>query len=413
MTEHDIDDTSSSARSGPRLARRGGLALLFMTLLVPLGCSSGAAPTDDPPPAPAHSAPSESRSAAEAAALALTFIHAQPGGATKTISREHVENDPQTKNPLLFIFTFADGGFAIVSAQKQQVAILGYSVADPFDLDKFEAGVAPPGLIGLLDEHARVAHELDIKTLDPRAFDPESGKLTPQALPPGEDPCPGDDCPPRPPSNCQNSTTERTVRASANWDQNCGDMGPGWNAYAPLATGGPCGRALTGCVATATGIVMKWHGRGNGYNFASMSDSVSTWEAARLLREVGNRVGMDYGATGSTSHVEEVDNALQSFGYNATLVGFSLSAVRTEINAGRPLVMRGASECSFLFVSWSCDGHVWVVDGYKDVYLCGMGYYTYLRINWGWGGGSNGYYNFNALSPYNYDKKLVIGIRPR
>jgi hypothetical protein len=95
------------------------------------------------------------------------------------------------------------------------------------------------------------------------------------------------------------------------WDQGCG-----YNAWCPADVNGPCGRAFTGCVATAQGQIMKYwnyppQGRGSHtytsrygdltvdfsqaqYNWDEMHASLPGDEVAKLLYHVGVSVEMNY-----------------------------------------------------------------------------------------------------------------------
>lgn len=89
---------------------------------------------------------------------------------------------------------------------------------------------------------------------------------------------------------------------SANWNQGCF-----YNANLPAVTsGGACGRAWTGCLATAMGQILKHyqypsaHANGSKYDFAKMPDRVTSAnpDVAKLMRDLGVSVGMNWGGHG-------------------------------------------------------------------------------------------------------------------
>lgn len=193
--------------------------------------------------------------------------------------------------------------------------------------------------------------------------------------------------------------------------------------------------APTGCVATATGQVMKywaWPPAGDGshtsnpsaptdcattgntygtytvdyaartYDWSIMPNKVwgaasglvppSTFEVAKLLRDVGNAVDMQYAPGGSGAYTSWVPEALKShfryansttFRYKSSYPGTWIADLKTELDAGRPLVYSGAAPDG-------TGGHAFVLDGYDAS--------GNFHINWGWDGWLDGYYNVDALT---------------
>ena len=132
----------------------------------------------------------------------------------------------------------------------------------------------------------------------------------------------------------------------------------------------------------------------------------------------GVSVSMDYCASGSGAYTGNVATALKNyFDYDASTRYVNRSNYRLaqwnqlvydELSQSRVVVYSGQS---------SGGGHAFVIDGYdKD---------DYFHVNWGWGGGSNGYFLLSILDPgsssgigassstdgYSYDQGAVIGIR--
>lgn len=122
-----------------------------------------------------------------------------------------------------------------------------------------------------------------------------------------------------------------------------------------------------------------------------------------LLREIGERVEMDYSVNGSFAWSSDVPDVYNSFGYTCSSYGnYSLDATLSSLSMGYPVYIRAerANDDS---------GHAWVVDGSKytdkttttyEVYpdghrVVGMIEHDeiwYLHFNYGYGPTYNGYY---------------------
>lgn len=219
-----------------------------------------------------------------------------------------------------------------------------------------------------------------------------------------------------------------------------------WDQYEPYNNNCPDG-SLTGCVATVMAQLMKyweWPAKGVGshqythatygpisanfgnttYDWDNMVDEVS-WDGpevqqravATLMYHCGVSVDMDYSPDGSAAFSEDVAGALSTyFDYNSNDIQWKtvadlgttawLTLLKTELNAGRPMLYRGQSDGG---------GHAFICDGYDPN--------DYLHFNWGWSGFCDGYYAFGALDPgaggsgsgagsYNEKNSAVVGIHP-
>lgn len=198
------------------------------------------------------------------------------------------------------------------------------------------------------------------------------------------------------------------------------------------------GHALTGCGATVMGQVIrywKYPTTGTGshsyscgsygtlsadfgnttYDYDNMPNTLNDNSApekinavATLLYHCGVAVNMNYGPTASWSNSNNIVSALKTYfgypntvqylersGYNSTVW---TNKVKNELNEYAPLFYGG---------SGSQGGHVFVCDGYRDD--------DYFHINWGFGGGYNGYFTLDALNPGPYSfsssQAIIIGIR--
>ncbi len=238
-------------------------------------------------------------------------------------------------------------------------------------------------------------------------------------------------------------TTAVSPLLTTTWGQ-----GTYYDAYCPYDAS--YGRnSFTGCVATAMAQVMKywsWPTMGTGthsyvtghygtpltvnfgattYYWSLMPNSLTGSNAyvANLMFNVGVSVDMDYrgGGIGSAAHVITaltppgiypncVEYALKTyFNYSSSLHGEQrvfyteptwISMLKSELDASRPIIYAGHN---------SSAGHCFVLDGYDAS--------NNFHINWGWDGGSNGYFGINALNPagmsgFTSGQQAVLGVRP-
>jgi len=225
------------------------------------------------------------------------------------------------------------------------------------------------------------------------------------------------------------------------------DQGAPYNNMSPVVNNR---RSYTGCVATATSQIMKYHNhpaQGSGrsdayrttthrinipsidfsstnYDWENMQDRYSQSTAstpqnnavATLMYHVGVSVRMDYSPNGSGALSSRVPMALVTyFGYDRSIQHLyrqyyddaAWEAVLMEqINAGMPIYYDGYNES---------DGHAFVLDGYD-----GEGKF---HFNWGWSGLYDGYFVTSALNPgtdgagagsgvFNEDQTVIINIKP-
>lgn len=228
------------------------------------------------------------------------------------------------------------------------------------------------------------------------------------------------------------------------------DQGTYYNNLCPVIGGQRC---PTGCVATATAQVMKYHNwptTGSGshsytnyfgtlsadfgattYDWNQMPDELTASSTAaqkeavaQLMYHIGVAVEMIYGTNGSAASGASYglydvcsENALkQYFGYSNNVRSLSRSAysqaewvdiIEHEIDSLRPVIYSGNSISS---------GHEFCVDGYDS--------HDRLHINWGWGGLADGYFFCDVLNPmtsgtggnneneYNMFQTAIVGIEP-
>jgi len=183
------------------------------------------------------------------------------------------------------------------------------------------------------------------------------------------------------------------------------------------------GRAWAGCVATATGQVMKYWEHPNTYTWSAMPLTSGSSETSALLAEIGDEVNMDYDCNSSSASTSAARNALvNDFDYSssAAYVVADGTTIVLQIDNEWPVIMRG---------SGSGGGHAWVCDGYRrnrhiQIHNPGTPYEYetsfitdfYLYMNWGWGGYCDGWFLYNLYNPngsnYSSNTYIIKNIHP-
>lgn len=301
-----------------------------------------------------------------------------------------------------YVFNF-NQGFVIVSADDRLVSILGYS-----DNGEFDENRIPENMKWWLDSYCNEI-ETYLKST------PAQTNVVIPAL----------------------RTAYRQPIApllKTTWDQ-----GAPYNDNCPVDKYAGNQRSATGCVATATAQLMKFHEwpqkptgsnggvtfEGTTYDWRNMIDSYLPGQynarqavaVATLMRQVGASVNMQYSAYASGAYDSSVPVALTTYfdySYGIRMVWKDYTAqtewnniIYNELAAGRPVYYSGSSNEG---------GHAFVCDGYSQN--------EYFHFNWGWGGYEDGYYVLSALNPaqggagsyeggYNYHQTIMTGIVPR
>lgn len=223
------------------------------------------------------------------------------------------------------------------------------------------------------------------------------------------------------------AATAKVSLPTAEWNQ-----GDPYNKMCPLIGGQ---RTLTGCVATAQSIIMKYHnhptratGGVSSYDGVTISYDNYKWEnmlsqynkgysqtqadaVATLMFHCGANVEMDYGTEASGAVTALCAQSLiKNFGYDKQTRYIQKSRynwdewkelLNNELNDRRPVLYSGRSRSG---------GHAFVCDGSTS-----DGAY---HINWGWGGYLNGNFLLTTLDAegdhngYSDDQGMTIGIQP-
>ena len=229
-----------------------------------------------------------------------------------------------------------------------------------------------------------------------------------------------------------------------------------WNQDEPYNSQIPY-KVYTGCVATATAQIMKFHqhpNKGTGfipayqtkdpsnnaiYNIPQIDLNQYEYDWANMLNEyynsptpnytneqakavgllmyhIGASAQMKYGVKASGTSSRKALKALYTYYDYDKSVDYIIrgqyylgdfneipisdeewnSIIIKELNEGRPIYYSGSTE--------NRSGHAFVCDGYDSNGL--------LHFNFGWGGYQDGYYNSNAPLQYKYGQSIGINIKP-
>lgn len=324
-----------------------------------------------------------------------------------------------SEDAAFYVFNNTSGpGFVIVSGDDAVAPVLGYSFENNFP----EGRPLPPNLSAWLEGTAKGIIALRKSGAEPseavRAAWKTSGPGTPVK-----------------------------VLETALWDQS-----DPYNRLCPEVNGA---LSLTGCTATALAIVMryhKWPERGTGIlpgyttvSYGALVDEVKLGHAydwdnmsmryhddqgqplfneaeaeavAVLMRDCGVLMKSDFTAEGTGAYTNDILVPLvENMGYSSSLQYVFkdryepeawTDLMKSEIDGGRPILYGGYT------TDWA--GHSFVLDGYDSE--------GFFRVNWGWGGMSNGYFDIDVLDPYeqgaggadagfSVGQDAIIGIEPR
>lgn len=312
----------------------------------------------------------------EAAAVASRFLNSTPTQQQAKSGVRLVRKHDAVKDETVPYYVYnadSNNGFVIISGDDRARCILGYSDKGSFDFNNL-----PPQLADILNRYVE-----QLKAMPDDAPAHSSWGAKAQAK----------------------SSGEGVLLETANWGQ-----GAPYNSLCPVIDGE---RALTGCVATAMAIVMKYHNWPAEYDWDAMpmTKPDSPIESlSKLMADAGEAVFMKYGTDASCAYMGFVGRRLQQkFKYSpdfqyirsANLLNEEwTSMLKGNLDNNEPVIYSGTSESV---------SHAFIIDGYKD---------DDFHVNWGWDGACNGYFALDALNlvpnalGYSSNANMVINIAP-
>lgn len=148
-------------------------------------------------------------------------------------------------------------------------------------------------------------------------------------------------------------------------------------------------------------------------NYASSNEGVEA--VSELLYHVGVSLNMVYGYHGSGAKIAN-DNVFKGFRKHFRMSEIEVvkksdyesdedgwyALITDDVKAGRPIILSGSQK--------NVGGHAYIIDGLQE----NTGY---VHVNWGWGGAANGYYDLKTLiidGRYSFTEDLIafINITP-
>ena len=329
--------------------------------------------------------------------------------------------------PAFYVFNNPQGGWMIISGEDSGRAILAWS-----DEGSFDPYNLPDNTEAWLEEYANQINWAREHNLKPSEA---SAKEWADLLE----------------GHIRKAMPVKVLDNIATWGQ-----GSPYNQVCPRIDGTSVSytwgtRTKTGCVATATAIVMRHFchpasGTGSigGYGSyvkdispspsapnVNLADHSYDWDnmplaepssdiqkaaVAKLMFHIGLAVEMEYGTSASSSYQRKIQDALVNhFDYDPSMHMYSrvefnqsswLGLFKSELDENRPVIVAGRK-------SDGNGGHEFVATGYDSD--------DNIQINWGWDGSRNGYFALTYFkttavdasgSDYRYQQTLLIGIKP-
>lgn len=376
--------------------------LTFLALALAVSCSKfeeDAAPVDPKQPA----AWSPTRSYDEALSLAQQSIALVDKGKTRSARSRRIVSRrgqcvtmPTTRggqsltDTLMYVFNFEDNdGFSVIAANRAVDPVLAvtekgnYTYGEPTGVENFDfyMDLMAQGLSGM-------SKPIKIDTLH---------------------------------------TMPMFKTVEVNESRSCDPLVPvNWGQESPY--GDYCSNGISGCAATAIAQIMAFYrfpslimttytdaphaGETIALDWTSMISYPYGYQVPALMREIGQRVGMDYSNPNSSgANPNKVANCMRSFGYACSeFANYNISTIRDNLDNWQPVYVIGYS---------TLGGHAWVADGYEYSRI-GTQYYEWrlvdndepgliphyeyvltsstvqttnlVHYNWGWDGWCDGYF---------------------
>lgn len=356
----------------------------------------------------------------QAQSLAVDFFKtsAQTRGASPRLQLVWNGEETGTRasgEPAFYVFDRTDQeGFVIVSGEDVTLPVLAYSFEN-----KFKAEDMPVNLKEWLAELRRQINDVRKKNVTTSAKTAQYWTNVSASI----------------------GTVEKKL-ATAKWDQ----VNP-YNKYCPYINSQ---RAVTGCVATALAIVMRYHqwpdkgigtlpdysyeyrnvkrtqpghSLGHAYNWNNMplTPYKGDWttqeldNVARLIFDCGVMSKAAYSPESTGAITKEAVQGLlyyMSYGKGARFLQREwysdtewIRMLKQEIATNGPILYNGRTSDN--------EGHLFVLDGYTNK--------EYFSVNWGWSGSCDGYYLISALNPatpgtgggyeFNYYQSAVFNLK--
>ena len=355
---------------------------------------------------------------------------------------ENLETIADEEEDLFHVINYQDGnGWAIISADKRTIPVLAYSEDGTFETKNVLGGVEQ--WIDFAKKEIRLAKkqnkpEPEIEAMwkrmemkDKEKEDSKNGRVNGTSDYSATcnsylTPCPA----------AYTRQSARMTHDLSRWGQ-----GAGYNFFMLPRDCGDCDRMNTGCGPVAIAQIMRYYRKGFGLNYtddfmpmwvSNVCDGLSNGErqvATLMFRIFANTNTYPMLNCNTFTDPFSIKDAFAAAGYSnpGKLYDFrsNLQKINNSLLSGNPMIIMGTT-CSTCF----SPSHIWVLDGYRrNTYFdldCSNNYpycreysYTYYHLNWGWRGGSNGWYGINNFRTrdngnvlYNDWLRVHMDIRP-
>ncbi len=298
--------------------------------------------------------------------------------------------------PEYFIFSDAQGGYVIAAGDDTVPSILGYSTTGSFQTEEM-----PENLRGWLDMWVDIVN----------------GERNRGAAPY--------------PQVARVSKGSSKLLKTALWNQ-----GDPFNRHCIIMEEE---RAVTGCTATAAGILMryhKWPEKGNGvipsymcnyhdktytipsielghpYDWNNMPltagggwNSTQIEEVSTLLNELGVMLQSDYSPGATSAYPSDVGAVLSKFMDYDKSYKWVIKRFYPDENEWIALLKDCIDNVGPVFYGGQAPrgGHAFILDGYDAN--------DFFHINWGWGGWGNGYFVMPEFREYTGSQEALVGLK--
>ena len=315
-----------------------------------------------------------------------------------------------TGSTAFYVINYEGGGFMILSADKRVDPVLAYSETSTFPMNDPKG--LPDGLVDWMTETKAYIQDVRMKN-EPLTEEMkmvwESSSI--QAMLEA-------------PNNHRNSDNPRLEQHQINECELINPLlntvwhgGLGYNNLAPMmgCSEYSNGRAPAGCVAVAMAQVMKYYQYPHSYNWSAMPDRAPSMETAKLMRDIGDAIHMNYNCSGSSAYCNVAALAfIYAFHYpSVKYARYDPDLVKRDLRARRPVILNGGENINGHY----SNGHAWVCDGYQKIIIRWEHIIEFLHMNWGWSDYEpNGWYSLYTWRPgryiQDYNPTMIYEIMP-
>lgn len=336
----------------------------------------------------------DSRKAAESF---FGSISTTRSGATELVASPTVRTASVCTDQLYYIYNNSNGGFVIIAGDDCVQPVIGYATDRTLDPNNFPENLR--SWLGMWENMIVECRKTGEK-------DPEAAESWTRLLSG---------------SSVKQMASDELLLETAEWNQ-----GAPYNLHCPVIGGSA---APTGCTATATAIIMRYHEwpdagvgtvagysnstknhgtiqingftLGNTYDWSKMplkyNNKATTEEkeqVATLMYQLGVMIKSHYDTDGTGSHAQYVRSAITQYMKYDKSIRLEEACYYTKKQWVAMIKENLKKVGPVHYSGWekTGGGHAFVADGFDAS--------DNIHINWGWGGSGNGYYQYPAISTF-------------